>query len=76
MSDLKRFVPSKSFRFPEGTITRFLSGIAETIPAAEAELLDAKGLGTIEGDVAGAAAAAVLQNTDPALRPAEPSQDG
>ena len=76
MSDLKRFVPSKSFTFPEGTITRFLSGIAETVPATEAELLEAKGLGTIEGDVAGAAAPVVVPDPAPALQPAEPSQDG
>lgn len=76
MSDLKQFIPTQSFTFPEGTVTRFLRGEAESIPASEAELLRAKGLGTVEPEAAVVAASVIAQDSAPAPEPENPSQDG
>ncbi|QXZ79664.1 hypothetical protein [Rhizobium sp. L51/94] len=44
---MKMFLPTVSFTFPEGSITRFEAGIMSLpITDEEADLLEAKGLGT------------------------------
>lgn len=45
---MKAFLPNRGFFFPEGSVKRFKPGVLSQIEDAEAELLCAKGLGTIE----------------------------